>query len=237
MASITYRPQDIIQLDFMLNIDGTNYKPSEVKILIINGKKTYGTIADNVDNHYKAEFDLSSIHGLKNDDKLELVIEIHINGRVFRPYKRQLEIIDYTEVGVNADTSNQALDTDIQHQEIKEEAIIEEKVDQKVVNDSKPYTQPSWAKDILNGKDIPKDLDTQFKKVEKAVAKETPDFIKPKKISIKFEKPKNKKVQVPKIEISIPEEIQFTANIKKRSLQKRKEIQPFVITEGKIKYV
>lgn len=240
MSTITYRVQDIISLDFGLNIEGTSHQPSEVKVVLQYKKKTYGAIADLSDGQYKAEFDLGTIPNLANDDVLELFIEITLNGRVFRPYKRKLEIIDYTEASTQtSEISNQALDIDIENgKEIKEEIeIIDE---EKII--SKSNTTPSWAKDILNGKDIPKDIDDQITKVVKSVMGSdqiTPAVLKTEKITVKFNKTKKapKPKPLDKLKIEVKEDFEFNSKIQKKSIIKRKKIELFSISEGKITYL
>ena len=232
MAQLKYRKNDLIQLDFGLDIEGTSHQPEEVKLAIKHGQKHYAVVASKNDSKYQVEFDLDTIKDLKDDDKLDLSIEIIIKGRVFKPFKRQIEMIDYTEVSnQSAEETNHIIDTQIQDQEIKEEKKVEEQ----------PKKTPLWAKDIFSGTDVPASIETDFSDTLKSILTGKEKTLKTEKVTIKFDKPKTpKKQELPKpIEIpSIADTLTFdTTKIKKKKLSKRKIEEAFTITEGQIKYI
>jgi hypothetical protein len=227
MNKLAYKASDIIDLSFGLNIEGTNHKPTEVAIKVCYNKQNYGVIAEYFDEEYHAKFNLANIPNLNIESKLDFSIEVTLNGRIFKPFKRQLTIVDYEDV--QAKETNHEIEHEIEHKEIKEEKIKPE-----VINNSTPFTIPTWAKDILNGTSIPQDLETQFKKVEQAVEK--------KKLTIKFDKPKPVKKQPVKEELSGINtqqlDIKFNdTKIKKKPIKKKEKKENFVITEGKILYL
>lgn len=243
MNKLVYRANDIIDLHFGLNIEGTKHEPSEVAIKICCNKQNYGVIAEFFDNEYHAKFNLGNIPGIDTDTQLDFSIEVTLNGRVFKPFKRKLSITDYEDLAPTDIKVNKELDKEIEHTKIKETTQkVYEKVDQEVIDNSKPYTIPSWAKSILQGNEIPQDLEKQFDKVAASV--QPTEILKPvekKKVTIKFDKPKIKEPILNKVKESFEApviDIAFNNNkIKKKPIKKKEKKESFTITEGKVIYL
>ena len=221
MNALKYKRNDKIELDFGLNIEGTSYQPSEVRIMFSHGEKMYGTPAILNGELYNAEFDLGTIPDLEDNANLQLAVEVIMNGRVFRPLKRQLMIIDYYDQAQEpVNPTYQEINPTFQ--EINVDPVIKE--DQR---------DTLWIKDILTGTGIPPAIEVPFSDTLK-------NILHPKKLKIKFDKkPKTvaKNKQIEPMVMPDMKEIEFNDKINKKTIKKRKESVPFKITEENIVYL
>ena len=79
------------KVEFSLNISGTQMKPSEVRVVLGNGPKQVFLASVENDNWSAFVTPLNSMV----DNITQLAIEIVMNGKVFTPIKRQIQIHNF----------------------------------------------------------------------------------------------------------------------------------------------
>jgi hypothetical protein len=256
MANIKYKKTDILEISFGLSIEGTAKAASEVRLVINYHGKNYGTPALLLDGQYSASFNLADIPNIQDNSLLEMVIEIVINGRLFRPLKRTIEIVEFDNVALPQELPVNRFEEILNEpvpplaEEVKkakeslfasifesEKMTIDEahsafsQVKKKDIKFDKPVPPPSVIKkehDLFPKITESSLMETVFKTKEK-----------PKKVDIRFDKIKRtvvKEFKIEPIEIKTAE-VKFSGTIKKKVIEKKTEITPFTITEGKITYL
>jgi len=216
-SNLNYSNTDIVDISFDLSIDGTSHKPSEVRAVFNYEGQSYGTLVSNIsDNKWNASFDLSKIPNLKN--LVQLVIEVVINGRLFKPVKKDITISE-------VETSNQVeLIQSISNNFQDELKTAIEKTNLELV---KPSEESSISESPIALPQVKLDL---FKSV----------VIKEQKKTIKFDKikkPKNTNNVIEELKIEVPP-MEFSIPINKKKIAPKKPlIEEFEIIEDKIIYL
>ncbi len=210
-SNLTYSNSDVVDISFDLSIDGTSHKPSEVRAVFNYEGHSYGTqVSNSLDNKWNASFDLSNIPNLKS--LVQLVIEVVINGRLFKPVKKDI-IISELETS-NQPELIQTISNNFQH-DLK--AAID-KTNYELVKVEENISQPVVEQVKL-------DL---FKSVVVKEEKKTIKFDKVKKNSPKVIK--ELKIEVPPMEFSVPVN-------KKKIAPKKRIVEEFQISEDKVIYL